>query len=391
MNQINLLRETLKPHLGGHGARLNFLSLFLIALIRVKTINLAELATGFRTQAKTESSYQRLQRFFSKFDVDYAAIARVIVGLMNIPQPWVLSIDRTEWSYGKTRFNIFMLGLVHQGVAYPVVWKMLKKKGNSNSDERMDLLDRFQEIFPKAHIAYVCADREFVGKSWLTCGMQVRACEPELLPAHSLTYLLIDPVLPFRLRIRESEKIGDGKKQLRAAVLFSHLLPGQTTVLSSRRWVWGRLVYVAGLRLEDGDLLVVIASDSPSTMITDYAHRWGIETCGMQVAACEPEVVPARSATLFSIFKTRGFCLESTHFTEPERLSKLLALMSLALCWAVKTGEWLHQHQPLKLKKHGRLSKSIFRYGLDYLRSLVTDLDLNSHEFVHSLQFLSCT
>ena len=108
MNQVNLLRETLKPHLGWHGARLNFLSLFLIALIRVKTINLASLAVGFRSEAKTESSYKRLQRFFSKFDLDYSLIARVIVALMNIPQPWVLSIDRTEWSFGQTRFNIFM-------------------------------------------------------------------------------------------------------------------------------------------------------------------------------------------------------------------------------------------------------------------------------------------
>lgn len=100
--------------------------------------------------------------------------------------------------------------------------------------------------------------------------------------------------------------------------------------------------------------------------------RWGIET-------------------LFGIFKTRGFCLESTHFTDSKRLSKLLALMALALCWAVKTGAWLHQHQPLKLKKHGRLDKSIFRYGLDYLRSIFTDLDLKDNEFLHSLQFLSCT
>ena len=36
---------------------------------------------------------------------------------MNIPQPWVLSTDRTEWSFGKTRFNILMLGVVHNGVA----------------------------------------------------------------------------------------------------------------------------------------------------------------------------------------------------------------------------------------------------------------------------------
>ena len=57
MNQINLLRQTLKSHLGWHGARLSFLALFLIALLRVKTINLTELATGFRSKAQTDSSY----------------------------------------------------------------------------------------------------------------------------------------------------------------------------------------------------------------------------------------------------------------------------------------------------------------------------------------------
>lgn len=56
MNQINLLRQALKPHLRWHGAGLSFLALFLIALLRVKTVNLAEIATGFRTHAQTESS-----------------------------------------------------------------------------------------------------------------------------------------------------------------------------------------------------------------------------------------------------------------------------------------------------------------------------------------------
>jgi len=96
MNQVILLRRTLKPLLGWHGARLNFLALFLIALMRVKTVNLAEVATGFRSNAKTDSSYKRLQRFFKKFDLDYALIAKAVVQLMEIPQPWVLSVDRTE-------------------------------------------------------------------------------------------------------------------------------------------------------------------------------------------------------------------------------------------------------------------------------------------------------
>lgn len=197
MNQINLLRQTLKPHLRWHGARLDFLALFLIALLRVKTINLTELATGFRSKAQTDSSYKRLQRFFRNFDLDYAVIAKAIVGIMDIPQPWVLSTDRTEWSFGTTRFNILLLEIVHEGVAYPVVWKMLDKKGNSNSDERMDLLDRFDKIFPNAEIAYLTGDREFVGKQWFT-------------------YLLIEPTISFGLRIRHSDRINDGKKQLRA-------------------------------------------------------------------------------------------------------------------------------------------------------------------------------
>jgi hypothetical protein len=83
MNQINLLRQTLKPLLGWHGARLNFLALFLIALLRVKTINLVELATGFRTKTKTDSNYKRLQRFFRDFELDYQQIAQIIVTLME--------------------------------------------------------------------------------------------------------------------------------------------------------------------------------------------------------------------------------------------------------------------------------------------------------------------
>jgi hypothetical protein len=353
MKEINLLRKTLKPLLGWHGARLTFLALFLIALLRVKTINLAEIATGFRNKAKMDSNYKRLQRFFKDYDLDYSAIARAIMTLMDIPEPWILSLDRTEWSFGQIRFNILMLAVVHEGVAYPLMWEFLDKKGNSNSEERIDLLNRFYQEFPKAKIAYICGDREFIGRLWLT-------------------YLLIDPMMPFRIRIRETDLISDRQKTLSAKILFAHLQPGQREILNSPRWVWGKLVYVSALRLDDGELLVVISPDSPKTAISDYGHRWGIET-------------------LFGMFKTRGFCLESTHFTHSERLSKLIALMALAMCWAMKVGQWLHSHTPIKIKKHGRREKSLFRYGFDYLRSIVNDLDLKHFEFLECIQFLSCT
>lgn len=146
MNQINLIRQTLRPHLSWHGARVTFLALFLVALVRVRTVNFVELAQGFMGTAKTGSSEKRLHRFFSEFDIDYPEIACLVAGLMEIPQPWVLSVDRTNWEFGDCVFNILMLGVVHNGVAFPLVWKMLDKKGNSNYAERIELLEEFRAI-----------------------------------------------------------------------------------------------------------------------------------------------------------------------------------------------------------------------------------------------------
>ncbi len=47
MNKYNALRQALKPHLEWHGARISFLALFLLALLKVKTVTLKELAVGF--------------------------------------------------------------------------------------------------------------------------------------------------------------------------------------------------------------------------------------------------------------------------------------------------------------------------------------------------------
>jgi hypothetical protein len=309
MNQYSELKKALQPHLNWHGARLSFLSLFLLALLKVKQVNLSELALGFGGMAQSESNYKRLQRFFGGFDLDYSVIARTIVNWMQIPQPWVLSLDRTTWEFGTHCHNILTLGIVHEGIAFPVLWWMLNKKGNSNSDERMRLVEEFCRIFPTAQVCYLCGDREFIGQVWLR-------------------YLLLEPSMPFRLRIRATDKIEHQGRLLSSKVVFAHLRVGQAQTLKGTCRVWGSPVTVEGLRLEDGTLLVVISPDDTEGLVADYALRWGIET-------------------LFGIFKTRGFCLESTHFTEPERLRKLFALLTLALCWSMHTGLWLHQRQPI--------------------------------------------
>lgn len=274
--------------------------------------------------------------------------------MMSIPQPWVLSIDRTNWEFGGCVFNILMLGVVHEGVALPLLWVMLDKTGNSNQGERIDLLDDFLSVFPDVEVAYVTGDREFLGYLWID-------------------YLNNTRRLPLRIRVRHSEKFYDGQRELKAQILCSHLQAGQPMVLKNRRRLWGHWLYVAALRLEDGELLVVVRDRQPQGAIADYAHRWGIET-------------------LFGCLKTRGFCLESTHLHDPERLSRLVALLSIALCWAFRVGEWVSQQQPILIKKHGRKARSIFRVGFDHLRQVLINLNIDANtDFTDVLRFLSCT
>ena len=138
--------------------------------------------------------------------------------------------------------------------------------------------------------------------------------------------------------------------------LFRHLQVGQTECRKRRIWVGRVKLYISALRLEDGELLLVVSPMFNASAIRDYALRWEIET-------------------LFSCLKGRGFNLENTRLTDPRRVKKLIAVLAIGFCWCYLTGEWQHdQKKVIKIKKHGRLSMSLFRYGLDYVQMAIQRL-----------------
>lgn len=273
--------------------------------------------------------------------------------MLDIPEPWTLSLDRTNWSLGKSKINILCLGVVHQGIAIPLIWTMLDKQGNSNTDERMDIIDRFEALFPAIRVKYLTADREFIGREWFT-------------------YLMVSPHIPMLIRIKENFLISSVSGQTRQAAshYFRDLAIGNSRLLSRPRWVCGRRLWVHATRLPDNQLLILVSQRRPSSPLDDYAQRWGIET-------------------LFGVFKTRGFCLESTHITEMNRLSKLLAILCLAMVWALKSGLCLHHQKPIPVKKHGYKAKSFFRHGFDFLRRVFSNLFFFPQQFQLAIQFLS--
>ncbi len=77
------------------------------------------------------------------------------------------------------------------------------------------------------------------------------------------------------------------------------------------------------------------------------------------------------------VSKDAGLNLENTRLTDPRRVKKLIAVLTTykSFCWCYLTGEWQHdQKKAIKIKKHGRLSMSLFRYGLDYVQMAIQRL-----------------
>ena len=69
------LADILNEHFNWNKARMNCFVGMLLALIQIRTVNLAGLACVFEGKAKIDSRYKRIKRFFSTFTIDMAVVA----------------------------------------------------------------------------------------------------------------------------------------------------------------------------------------------------------------------------------------------------------------------------------------------------------------------------
>jgi len=146
VDHTTMLVNLLKLHFGWHLARIKCLASIIVALFKIKTVNLTEVATACPGTAEIESHDKRLQRFFKQVESKPSLIATCVVAFLPY-ETSTLSMDRTNWMLGCFNSNFLVLSVVHEGIAFPVLWLFLHKKGNANTKERMQLIDKFIEIF----------------------------------------------------------------------------------------------------------------------------------------------------------------------------------------------------------------------------------------------------
>lgn len=353
MTELSPLITVLAAIFAWHRARVTVLAQFLVALVRVRTVTLTEIAAAFCGHAKSASSYRRIQRFFQEFSLTRTQVAAAVLQWLPLGEKWLLCLDRTNWQYGSQHLNLLVLAVAYHGVAIPLLWMSLDKSGASNSHERIALLKHFLCAVDRKRIRCLTADREFLGTEWIRFLKRQR--------------------IPFRIRLKRNVLVSNpsASSEMAAGRFFQRCRSGEASVLPRPRRVFGMTVFVVGRRINN-ELLILITNIDPHTALEDYAHRWEIET-------------------LFGCLKSRGFNLEDTQLTIPERLNKLLGLLTLALCWCLRIGEWLHERTPLAIKKHTRRAHSLFRSGLDRLQNIMLNLAVKKLEFYWAITFLSCT
>jgi len=245
-------------------------------------------------------------------------------------------LDRTNWDFGNHHHNLLVAAVIYerkdrdQGSAIPITWESLDRKGNSNTEERKRLIEKVLNIVGEGNIKAILADREFIGDDWL--------------------HFLHKNGVPFVIRIKKSMYVEIDGKKVNVLSLASSVKYGQK--LSFTATIKGIPIKLVITRSIEGDPVIAAASmEITDDVLDQYRKRWLIEL-------------------FFKSIKTKGFNIEDTHMTDPERIKALFALVAFASVCTVRAGIARDICKKITIKNHGRPELSFFTAGLDLLKSL---------------------
>jgi len=332
--------------------RIDLIARFVVSLIQVKSVLLSEIATSLNPEYSKATNYRRIQRFMANYSFEKDAIVRFILEQLPKQEDLVLSIDRTNWKFGSVNINIMALGVAYRGIAFNLMWSLLDKRGNSNQTERINFITLLVRLVPTKTIKALVADREFIGVEWFS--------------------FLNHQKLKFHIRIRKNMLAEIETQSQHVFKLFVNQPINQPLTLYKPYLICGQWLSVTGMKLKDGSYIIVVTNGNPKESLELYRQRWGIEE-------------------FFKAIKKTGFDFEATHLVDLDRISTLLALVTIAFTWAHRMGEFLHDLvKPIPLKNHGYKVNSFFRHGLDHIRSILNHYHRRLDEFYQSLTVLTC-
>lgn len=186
--------------------------------------------------------------------LDLDAVARYLKSRLPSDSPYTLTMDRTNWKFGEMNINVLVL--------FPILFRLLPKRGNSNCKERINIMERLIRLFGSNSFKCLVADREFVGKEWFK--------------------LLNDSANQYHIRIRDNFWVEDPRtgRKIRAQHLFANLKHGEERILYRIYRICGELCYLAGAVIKDKtgkhEPQILVSFCRPEEALPTYKGRWTI-------------------------------------------------------------------------------------------------------------------
>ena len=169
------------------------------------------------------------------------------------------------------------------------------------------------------------------------------------------------------IRLKATTKVGG----MPVWALFKGVPTGEVRWWYRPLMVYGVPLRVCAVRDVHGHLLYIATLEHGQHALEAYSRRWSVES-------------------LFKFWKGSGFDLEATHLTHPDRLSTLLALVTLTSVWAWRVGDAEHERAPIPVLAHGRLALSIVRYGLNTVKTALVSVLWHPSETLSIRNVLDC-
>lgn len=301
MESASSILSHLDAYLSIGRGRLETLKSLITGILSAGSVNLKEVCARFERGIEA-SNYRKVQYFFQKEILPDAEVIKFILYHLFAPHEQVtLAIDRTDWSFGKTRHNLLCISVLYKETAIPLIILPLERKGNSSYQQRQELLEALLSVLPANRIKAILGDREFIGDEWFA--------------------LLVEKNIPFVMRIKDNMTVGTQEKTCKVKDLCAQNKPTNYGMVH----IGTQLLQLQTLKNQDN--LVAVISHQVTHPLALYKKRWGIETG-------------------FKCLKSNGFDLETTHMIHARRIKTLVQICALVMVLSFLATAYVRETDP---------------------------------------------